>query len=206
MSVMTTTKNQPTTDTITADDLTRLRDEEQNSWAKVAEALGLGSPGAARRTYTQLVRPHTESVLAGRTTKGGQLTPLTLAGATLAKVQEAIVDRTIVVQRKGGTEAIRVAKVQRQERYHQLQRRDQGPGGQGRGGAGHQVAARRPQGRHAGTKEGGLPHGRPALSDVRLRGQCRWHPHLQSLKHPLQIGQGGGRSTGTSPVGRSRSS
>ncbi len=111
MSGMTTKKTQPTTDTITADDLTRLRDEEQNSWAKVAGALGLGSPGAARRTYSALVRPHQESVLAGRTTKGGNLTPLTLAGATLAAVREAIVGKTIVVQRRQGTEAIAVAKV-----------------------------------------------------------------------------------------------
>ncbi len=34
------------------DDLVRLRDTEQNSWANVAATLGLGSPGAARRAYS----------------------------------------------------------------------------------------------------------------------------------------------------------
>jgi hypothetical protein len=92
-------------------DLVRLRDTEGNSWAKVADALGLGSPGAARRAYSTAVRPHTQSVLAGRATPGAEITPVHLADATLAKVREAIAGKTIIVQRKDGTEKIKVAKV-----------------------------------------------------------------------------------------------
>lgn len=95
------------------EDLVRLRDEEQQSWAKVAEALNLGSPGSARRIYSQLVRPHTESVLAGTTTRGGmKITPVHLAEANLTAVRKAIVGKVIIVQRQGGrTEEIPVAKV-----------------------------------------------------------------------------------------------
>jgi hypothetical protein len=92
-------------------DLVRLRDTEQGSWATVADALGLGSPGAARRAYSALVRPHTESVLAGRATKGSDVTPVHLANAGLAKVRDAIVGKTIIVQRKDTTEKIKVARV-----------------------------------------------------------------------------------------------
>lgn len=93
----------------TAEDIARLRDTDQQSWAKVAQTLGLGSPGAARRAYTALVRPHTESVLAGRS--GPTVQPLDLAGATLEAVRDAIEGHTIVVTRKTGTEDIPVAKV-----------------------------------------------------------------------------------------------
>jgi hypothetical protein len=92
-------------------DLVRLRDTEQNSWANVAAALGLGSPGAARRSYSALVRPHTESLLVGRTTSAADVTPVHLAKASLTKVREAIVGKTIIVQRKDTTEKITVAKV-----------------------------------------------------------------------------------------------
>jgi hypothetical protein len=94
-------------------DLVRLRDEDQQSWAKVAEALNLGSPGSARRIYSQLVRPHTESVLAGTTTRGGvKVTPVHLAEANLTAVRKAIVGKVIIVQRQGGrTEDMPVAKV-----------------------------------------------------------------------------------------------
>lgn len=94
-------------------DLVRLRDEEQQSWAKVAEALNLGSPGSARRIYSQLVRPHTESVLAGTTTRGGaKIAPVHLAEANLTAVRKAIVGKVIIVQRQGGrTEEVPVAKV-----------------------------------------------------------------------------------------------
>jgi hypothetical protein len=92
--------------------LERLRDAEGNSWAKVATALGLGSPGAARRAYTALTgRHHTASVLPGRASKGGAVQPVNLAGSTLDAIREAIAGRTIVVQRKGGNEEILVAKV-----------------------------------------------------------------------------------------------
>lgn len=94
----------------TADDIAVLRDERQLSWAKVATELALGSPGAARRAYSTLVRPHNESVLPGRTT-GAKVAPVHLADANLATIREAIVGRTIVVQRAKGTEDIAVAKV-----------------------------------------------------------------------------------------------
>jgi hypothetical protein len=77
----------------------------------VAEALGLGSPGAARRAYTQHVRPHTESALAGQTNSGAGITPVHLADATLGKVRDTIAGRTIIVQRKDTTEKITVVKV-----------------------------------------------------------------------------------------------
>lgn len=94
------------------DELIRLRDNEQNSWAKVAQALGLGSPGAARRIYSAVVRPHTESVLNGTTTRGGVLiTPVHLADANVTAIRKAILGKTIIVQRAKGNEDIAVAKV-----------------------------------------------------------------------------------------------
>lgn len=104
-----TTTNDTTKPTITADQIADLRDTQLLSWAKVAEALDLGSPGAARRAYTALVRPHAESVLPGRTATA--LAPVHLADADLATIQETITGRTIVVQRKDRTEDIKVAKV-----------------------------------------------------------------------------------------------
>lgn len=88
------------------DDLIRVRDTEQNSWAKVAQVLGLGSPGAARRVYSLAVRPHTESKLVSIGGGSAKVTPVHLADANLAAVREAIVGRTIVVQRKDRTEEI----------------------------------------------------------------------------------------------------
>lgn len=103
-----------TTDTtydFTATDIARLRDDDQQSWTKVAAALGLGSPGSARRAYSRLVRPHTESVLLGRSQASGGLVPVHLADADLDAIREAITGRTVVVQRQKGTEAIPVVKV-----------------------------------------------------------------------------------------------
>ncbi len=56
----------------TAESIASLRDGSHLSWAKVGQALKLGSPGAARRAYSALVGPHTGSVLPNRTqgTKG----------------------------------------------------------------------------------------------------------------------------------------
>ncbi|MDP1793776.1 MAG: hypothetical protein Q8K63_06520 [Acidimicrobiales bacterium] len=107
---MTTTK-QETKYSFTANRIAALRDEDQQSWANVAHALGLGSPGAARRAYTALVRPHTDSVLVGRTPNSGQLTPVDLADADIDQLRDAISGRVIVVQRAKGTEAIPVTKV-----------------------------------------------------------------------------------------------
>lgn len=96
-------------ESVTAEQLSILRDSEMLSWAKVAEKLDLGSPGAARRVYTRLVRPHTESVLPGKAKAVAQ--PVDLADANLATIQETITGRTIVVQRKDRTEDVAVAKV-----------------------------------------------------------------------------------------------
>lgn len=95
----------------TKEDLIRVRDTEQKSWAKVAQELGLGSPGAARRAYTLAVRPHTESVLVSITGGTAKVQPVHLADANLATIRRAIVGKTIVVQRPKGTEEITVAKV-----------------------------------------------------------------------------------------------
>ncbi len=97
--------------TFTADDIARLRDDEQNSWAKVATALGLGSPGAARRAYTALVRPHTESVLEGRSRSESNMTPVHLDGADLEAIRDLITERTIIVERANGMEDIFIARV-----------------------------------------------------------------------------------------------
>ncbi|WP_162142082.1 hypothetical protein [Ilumatobacter coccineus] len=98
---------------VSADEITKLRDDEQNSWAKVADALGIGSPGTARRAYTALVRPHTESRLkSGGGRNGSGLVPVLLNGLDLAGVRKAIVGKTISVQRQGDkVETIPVAKV-----------------------------------------------------------------------------------------------
>lgn len=114
---MATKTSKPTTSTseakysFTPEDLTALRDDQGNSWAKVAQAFSLGSPGAARRAYSALVRPHTQSVLAGVGRSGGGVTAVHLTGANLATVRDTITGKTIVVQRTGRTEQIPVAKV-----------------------------------------------------------------------------------------------
>jgi hypothetical protein len=90
-------------------ELIRLRDTEQRSWKAVADALGLGSPGRARRVYSAVVRPHTESILVARSV--AKVEPVALDGLTVEKVRKAIAGRTIIVERKNGTEQIPVAKV-----------------------------------------------------------------------------------------------
>ncbi len=95
---------------VTKEQLEILRDGELLSWAKVAQRLELGSPGAARRIYTKLVRPHTESVLPAEAKASAQ--PVDLAEANLSQLQELLTGRTIVVRRKGDhQEPIPVAKV-----------------------------------------------------------------------------------------------
>ena len=105
-----TTNRDTTKYPFTADEIGALRDGEMLSWRNVAERLALGSPGAARRAYTQLVRPHTESVLPGRA-PGDKLQPVHLADADLDTVRDTIAGKTIVVQRAKGTEDMPVAKV-----------------------------------------------------------------------------------------------
>jgi hypothetical protein len=99
---------------VTKEQLVQLRDDQQLSWAKVATTLGLGSPGAARRAYSQLVRAHTESVLAGRPSANGRATvhPVQLAGASLTTVRKALVGKVAIVQRSHGkTEEVNVVRV-----------------------------------------------------------------------------------------------
>ena len=105
-----TTKKETSKYTFTSDAIAALRDDAQNSWRSVADALGLGSPGAARRAYSEHVRPHTDSVLAGRAS-GGKVTPVDLAGLDVDAVREQIAGHTIVVQRKDSIEDITCAKV-----------------------------------------------------------------------------------------------
>lgn len=99
----------------TADAIVAVRDEQQMSWPQVAKALGLGSPGTARRAYTALVRPHTESVLTRTTTRTAAVTPVDLAGMKLAELRDTLVGRTLVVDRGDDrtdrTERIACAKV-----------------------------------------------------------------------------------------------
>ncbi len=91
------------------DELVRLRDTEQRSWAAVADALKLGSPGAARRLYSGAVRPHAESVLVRRNVAAVE--PVDLSAATLDQLRKAIAGRTIIVKRGSTTEEMPVAKV-----------------------------------------------------------------------------------------------
>ena len=99
----------------TAESIGSLRDGSHLSWAKVAQALKLGSPGAARRAYSTLVRPHTESVLPNREAGAGSakgVQPVTFTDeTTLEELRTAIAGRTVVVQRAEGTEDIRVKRV-----------------------------------------------------------------------------------------------
>lgn len=61
------TKRRKRVITCSAEDIIRERDERGLSWAQVAANLDLGSPGAARKAYTDLTgRPHTDSQMQGR--------------------------------------------------------------------------------------------------------------------------------------------
>lgn len=78
----------------------------------MAQALKLGSPGAARRAYSALVRPHTESVLPNRSASSNGVRPATFTeDATLDELRDTIAGHTIVVQRGDRTENINVARV-----------------------------------------------------------------------------------------------
>ena len=100
-----------TSTTVAAAQLTDLRDTQQLSWKKVAEALGLGSPGAARRAYSANVRPHAESVLTTTARSTSGLMPVDLTDLPLDAVRTAIAGKTITVERKTGTELIPCVKV-----------------------------------------------------------------------------------------------
>ncbi len=103
------TKKETSKYTFTSDAIAALRDDAQNSWRSVADALGFGSRGAARRAYSTPVRPHTQSVLAGRASSS-KVTPVDLASLDLDAVREQIAGRAIVVQRKDGTKTSPVTK------------------------------------------------------------------------------------------------
>jgi hypothetical protein len=102
-----------------------LRDKKQLSWKRVAEELGLGSPSSARRAYSELVRPHTESVIQG---KGGRpaasgdgdngWTPVDVTSCnTIAQVRDALAGHVVQVHaiRKSGhvrrLDAVKVANL-----------------------------------------------------------------------------------------------
>lgn len=107
-----TTHTTTNKDLFTVEQIADLRDGQQLSWAKVADELTLGSPGAARRAYTALVRPHTDSTLATRATASAKVTPVDLTGMDLAELRDTITGRTLVVDRGGDTtERIACAKV-----------------------------------------------------------------------------------------------
>jgi hypothetical protein len=91
------------------------RDTEGLSWANVARKVGLPSPGKARKVYSELVRPHEESVMPGRQAKpAGKATTTTSKARTKAKaitprwdddtfaeeIIEAVENHTIYVQRE----------------------------------------------------------------------------------------------------------
>ena len=97
----------------TAESIASLRDGSHLSWAKVAQALKLGSPGAARRAYSALVRPHTESVLPTKQGSNGKgVRPVSFTeDATVDELRTAIAGHRIVVQRGERTEDIPVARV-----------------------------------------------------------------------------------------------
>ena len=99
----------PTEVSATAEMLVQWRDERQESWASVAQLAGLGSPGAARRMYARLVRPHTESVLNARV--AAKVLPMQFDGLSADAVRTAIAGRTIIVERIGSNEEIAVANV-----------------------------------------------------------------------------------------------
>ena len=97
----------------TAESIASLRDGSSLSWAKVGQALKLGSPGAARRAYSALVGPHTGSVLPNRAASAGKgVQPVAFTDdTTLDELREAIAGRTVVVQRADHTETIPVVRV-----------------------------------------------------------------------------------------------
>lgn len=104
--------NDTSTYDFTAEAIQALRDAQNLSWAKVAAALRLGSPGAARRAYSTLVRPHGESVLPNRQASSNGVRPVAFTEATsLDELREAIAGHSIVLQRGERTETITVARV-----------------------------------------------------------------------------------------------
>lgn len=57
---------------VTAEDITQARDKDGLSWRDVANKFDLGSPGTARKAYTELTgRAHNESVMTGRRAPAG---------------------------------------------------------------------------------------------------------------------------------------
>lgn len=106
---------------VTKEDLIRCRDEEQLSWRAVAIKLELGSPGQARKAYTELTgRNHSESVVTARAARGSSKTKASLrpkwSNKTNPKeIREAITRRIITVERVIGSaepELIRVRRVE----------------------------------------------------------------------------------------------
>lgn len=105
-------------DHVTAEQLVQCRDKEQLSWRAVAVKLELGSPGQARKAYSELTgRSHSESVIASRAVRGASKTKASLRPKWTNKtkpseIRSAINHRIILVERNlGEPEPIRVRKV-----------------------------------------------------------------------------------------------
>lgn len=99
---------------VTADQIRQLRDEDHLSWAKVADALELGTAGTARRVYTELVRPHRESILPSRQgVVGSKDTTVSFTDDTDPEdITAAVAGNLIVVERSNGNhETLHVKKL-----------------------------------------------------------------------------------------------
>lgn len=105
---------------ITAEDIVKARDTDGLSWKDVAIKLDLGSPGVARRAYTELTgKDHTTSQMTGRRSPKGTgskkrkaiVRPEWTNETPVDEIAEAIAGRMIVVKRQYGEEEIHVGKV-----------------------------------------------------------------------------------------------
>lgn len=101
--------------------------QELGSWRAVAERFNLGSPSAARRTYTEITgKPHTELNAVpggGKRAEGAERAPraprsrakatttIDPAAMTTTTIGEAIVGKTLVVKRGGTEEEMQVCRV-----------------------------------------------------------------------------------------------
>lgn len=96
---------------VTEEAIVKARDEDQLSWRQVAITLGLGSPGAARKAYTELTgRDYRDSAITKRAPRGtGSSSKATLHPEWNNKtdheeIKDALFGRTIEVERQYGTE------------------------------------------------------------------------------------------------------
>lgn len=108
---------------LTAEQIVQARDRDGLSWRDVANVLGLGSPGRARKAYSDLTgKPHNSSVMQGRRAKRASsrrrqvhVNPKWDDDTDRQTIVDSITGSTIYVLRKHGDEPeeIRVARVLR---------------------------------------------------------------------------------------------